>query len=206
MLVTFVTGVSPNASVHEAVLAEQKQHGDIIIGNFLDTYHNLTMKTMFLLKYFADSIPNARFLLKIDDNVCLNLTLILERLVQYRDTNIVFGHVMHKFPVVRDQTSKWYVSEEEYPDYHYPQYVAGPAYVLGMTAVRNILHVCGDIKTPLYIEDVFVTGICRIKATVMIRSDYYFCYNIDSKSKLCATDHRENTNFLMNISAQLVSD
>ena len=201
--VIFVCGISPNLTAHKHVLQEKELYNDVIIGDFLDTYYNLTLKSMFLLSHFTQYYPNAKFLLKIDDNVRLHLQLLLQRLWQYENTNIIIGHILRHFPPVRNESSKWYVSEETYPNQTYPSYAAGPAYIISDVAARNILRVCGAIKTPFYIEDVFVTGMCRVKAGIGFIHDKYICYEEHNKDILCAVEHRRETKFLLKLSSQL---
>ena len=50
--------------------------GDILVEDFVDTYNNLTLKTVFTLKY-ASSLVNLKYLFKSDDNCYLNLQVYL---------------------------------------------------------------------------------------------------------------------------------
>ena len=54
---------------------ESAEHGDILQETFQDSYNNLTIKSIFILKYYvgaADSLGN-KFLLKTDDDSFVHL-------------------------------------------------------------------------------------------------------------------------------------
>ena len=53
--VIFMLGNSFNDSLQSDVTMESLQHGDILQESFLDTYANLTVKSLMLLKWFTNS-------------------------------------------------------------------------------------------------------------------------------------------------------
>ena len=38
----------------ETIIEENEKHGDILMEDFIDSYSNLTLKTLFMLKHFRD--------------------------------------------------------------------------------------------------------------------------------------------------------
>ena len=65
-------------------MEENETYGDILMVDMVDHYNNLTLKTMHMLKFFNDldkldgQIP--KILIKVDDDVFLNLPLLIEQL------------------------------------------------------------------------------------------------------------------------------
>ncbi|NXS01802.1 B3GT4 galactosyltransferase, partial [Oxylabes madagascariensis] len=57
-------------------LAESRQHGDILLGDFADTYGNLSRKTLLLLRWARACCQRAPFLLKADDDVFVNVPAV----------------------------------------------------------------------------------------------------------------------------------
>ena len=53
--VIFMLGNSVNDSLQANVVQEAQKHGDIVQESFLDTYANLTIKSLMLLKWFTTS-------------------------------------------------------------------------------------------------------------------------------------------------------
>ncbi|NXR77274.1 B3GT4 galactosyltransferase, partial [Pycnonotus jocosus] len=58
------------------VVAESRQHGDILQGHFGDSYANLTVKTLLLLRWARACCEAAPFLLKADDDVFVNVPAV----------------------------------------------------------------------------------------------------------------------------------
>ena len=53
--VVFMLGNSVNDSLQGDVMSESETHGDLVQESFLDTYANLTVKSLMLLKWFTNS-------------------------------------------------------------------------------------------------------------------------------------------------------
>jgi len=70
--VVFIVGQTSPA-IDSRVQNESRNFGDILQEPFQDSYNNLTLKTIFLLKHFVRDRPRLNFLLKVDDNCYVNL-------------------------------------------------------------------------------------------------------------------------------------
>ena len=55
-------------------------HGDLVQENFVDSYRNLTLKTLMAIRWASTYCSNANFVLKIDDDVLVNPSPLLEYL------------------------------------------------------------------------------------------------------------------------------
>ena len=71
--ILFVVGLSQNATVMTAIDAEADKHHDVMQASFLDHYHNLTLKSLFAMRYARDYCHNTKFLVKSDDDMFINL-------------------------------------------------------------------------------------------------------------------------------------
>jgi hypothetical protein len=72
MRVVFAIGLSGNQSVNRMIRAEARRHGDILQEDFVDSYRNLTLKTMMIFKWASEQCAHARYLLRINDDVAVN--------------------------------------------------------------------------------------------------------------------------------------
>ncbi|KAL1481293.1 hypothetical protein MTO96_015729 [Rhipicephalus appendiculatus] len=72
-LVVFLLGTPSDQEVQRNVLAEQNAYGDIIQGDFMDTYRNLTYKTVMLIRWARRNCVSVEFVLKIDDDMLLGV-------------------------------------------------------------------------------------------------------------------------------------
>lgn len=117
MRVIFLTGYSSNQTVNEQLKEESQLYGDIVQESFMDTYKNLTLKTMMGIKWATKYCSNAKFYLKIDDDMVVNAPRLVEFLEHKNNTNLkntFLCNPLWKSEVIRDNTSKFYMSKEEF--------------------------------------------------------------------------------------------
>ncbi|KAG8239191.1 hypothetical protein J437_LFUL018850 [Ladona fulva] len=62
------------------VFEESRLHGDIIQEGFVDTYNNLTLKSVMLLKWTSQHCSSARYIMKTDDDMFVNVGAIVAHL------------------------------------------------------------------------------------------------------------------------------
>ncbi|XP_071481039.1 beta-1,3-galactosyltransferase 5-like [Diadema antillarum] len=170
----FVLGVT-DISKQVVIDDEAYRYGDIVQENFIDSYHNLTRKTVAAFKWASRFCRHANFVMKIDDDVMLHQQRLRRMLRNQPALNFSAGEVMIDTPVVRNASSsegKWYLSEEYYPNQTYPPYLNGHLYVLSSDLVEAVYHTA--VQTPLFPwEDVFV-GICLQKLRVKLTPIRFF--------------------------------
>ncbi|KAK7081476.1 Beta-1,3-galactosyltransferase 1 [Halocaridina rubra] len=138
----FMVGQTKDSSEQSSVEQESSTFHDIVQANFIDSYDNLTYKTIAILNWTATYCSQVPLLLKIDDDVMPNPMALSDFLTHYLSTNphpsSIMGKVRCCDPVLR--TGKWAVSEELYPSKMYPSYVAGPSYLVPTTVIPALLQ------------------------------------------------------------------
>ncbi|XP_043939459.1 beta-1,3-galactosyltransferase 4 [Protopterus annectens] len=162
VLTLFALGVPSNPDVLKALEKESKQYKDILLGNFVDTYYNLTLKTLMIMQWYITFCPHASFLLKVDEDVFVNTIAMVGYLASLgKNENLYMGRIHWHAKPFRDPKSKYFVSEADYPNDAYPTYCSGTAYLLSKDMARKIYVTA--LETPLFVfEDVYV-GICAKK-------------------------------------------
>ena len=133
----------------------------MIVDDMFESYLNLTLKTLRMFKWVRSHCPEAEFIVKIDDDVHLNLHKFYELLKPFTSSlegrNLIGGHLYEKSQPMRDPNSKWYTPTQLWPQEVLPNFVAGFFYVLGKDALAKIYAASFDL--PLFhLEDVFLTG------------------------------------------------
>ncbi|KAM3623222.1 uncharacterized protein V6R79_008604 [Siganus canaliculatus] len=162
----FMLGYSGGAGVEQMQMKLQQenlQYHDLIQSNFLDTYLNLTIKTMVIMDWLATRCPTAAYAMKVDSDMFLNIdNLVLMLQKQGIPTmNYLTGMLMWNRPVVRTKSSKWYVPEELYPEPTYPTYTLGMGYIFSNDLPQRFVEISKSIK-PFNIEDAYI-GMCMKK-------------------------------------------
>ena len=93
------------------MIEENDKYKDVIVEDFVDTYYNLTVKSVMLLRWVEHNCVNAKFIMKMDDDVYLNVDNLMAFLKEdYVSTeNFLIGKLYHNLQVDRRITSKWLV-------------------------------------------------------------------------------------------------
>lgn len=173
---------------------EAEQYDDIILENFIDSYNNLTIKSVMALKWITRNkcFQQAAFFMKCDDDTFVNVPNLLQFLLggtvplynetlDYYDShsyltlstmnrlnataNFMVGYMFCRAPVLGDVKSKWYMPYYMYPQDRYPTYLSGSGYLMSMDVVPQLYQ--ASLNTSLvYLEDVYVTGMCAEKANI----------------------------------------
>ncbi|XP_067684193.1 beta-1,3-galactosyltransferase 5-like [Haliotis asinina] len=160
----FMCGETTDPVLQEQLRAESNTFGDIVQGNFLDSYRNLTYKHVMALCWITSQCHEVRTVLKVDDDVLINIY----KLVSYSaQTGHYHGSLYCSFffggKPVRSTFDKWYTSEEQYPFEIYPPYCEGMAYITSVDEVKALCKASEDMKF-YWVDDTFVTGILARKA------------------------------------------
>uniref|UniRef100_A0AAZ1XW58 Hexosyltransferase n=1 Tax=Oreochromis aureus TaxID=47969 RepID=A0AAZ1XW58_OREAU len=147
----------------EKLKQENLQHHDLIQSDFIDSYLNLTIKTMVIMDWLTTHCPAAAYAMKIDSDMFLNADNLVIMLKQpgIPKTNYLTGMLMWNRPVIRSKNSKWYVPEEMYPESEYPTYTLGMGYVFSNDLPEKFVEISKSIK-PFNIEDAYI-GMCMKK-------------------------------------------
>uniref|UniRef100_A0A3B4AZI8 Hexosyltransferase n=1 Tax=Periophthalmus magnuspinnatus TaxID=409849 RepID=A0A3B4AZI8_9GOBI len=147
----------------QSLQQENDQHHDLIQSDFVDSYLNLTIKTMVIMHWLSTYCINATFAMKIDSDMFLNIDNLVDMLKkpEIPRMNYLTGMLMWNRPVVRSKNSKWYVPEEMYHEPTYPTYCLGMGYIFSNDLPMKFLEVSKTIK-PFNIEDAYI-GMCMKK-------------------------------------------
>ncbi|XP_063736903.1 beta-1,3-galactosyltransferase 1-like [Eleginops maclovinus] len=166
VLTLFMLGLYRAADVdvvQEKLQQENLLHHDLIQSDFLDTYLNLTIKTMVIMDWLVTRCPEAAYAMKVDSDIFLNIDNLV-MMLQKPDIpklNYLTGMLMWHRPVIRSKSSKWYVPVEMYPEPFYPTYTLGMGYVFSNDLPKKIVEASKSVNH-FTIEDAYV-GACMKK-------------------------------------------
>jgi hypothetical protein len=125
--IIFSIGMSNNETINRQIEEEHKINKDILqINNFNDDYYNMTIKIVKSFKWITQYCSNAKYILRINDDVILNTLSLIDHFkrLPYK-TNQAFGFALYNAAVNRDLSHKFSVSEKIYPKSTFDDYVDG---------------------------------------------------------------------------------
>lgn len=155
---------------------ENHLYGDLIQQNFLDSFHNLTLKLILQFHWMHSRCAHARFFMTADDDIFIhmpNLVTYLQDMSSRGVTDFWIGRVHRGAPPNRDNDSKYYVPFEMYPWVVYPDYTAGAGYVVSRDVADKIYQATLTLDASIYIDDVFM-GICANAIGVSPQEHIFF--------------------------------
>ncbi|TWW58956.1 beta-1,3-galactosyltransferase 2-like [Takifugu flavidus] len=159
----FMLGLSGGADAskqQEELRRESRQYRDLVQSDFLDSYRNLTIKTMMTLEWLATNCPRTSYVMKADSDVFLHVKNLVRLLLDSSTAkhNYMTGLVWWHSKVLRDPFNKFYMPRHVVPEPEYPPYPLGMSYVMSMDLPAKILGVSPQLKA-VFIEDVYL-GMC----------------------------------------------
>ncbi|XP_067412771.1 UDP-GlcNAc:betaGal beta-1,3-N-acetylglucosaminyltransferase 8 [Emydura macquarii macquarii] len=139
---------------------ESQAFGDVLVWDFEDTFFNLTLKDFLFLRWVLAHCPDARFVLKGDDDVFINtprLLAYLGALDDHRARMLYTGQIMANASPFRVAKSKYYIPESFYVG-PYPPYAGGGGYIFSGRLTQALVLMAQHVA--FYpIDDVY-TGLC----------------------------------------------
>lgn len=126
--------------VEDALAEEQRAHQDIIRLDVPDTYDSLSNKTLQFLRSFRDGlVPDARFVMKLDDDTFPHVQRLLE-VLRKEDSGFQFSYMgyFHRCAQVR-RSGKNAEPASTYAKSVFPTYASGSGYILSSPLARKVV-------------------------------------------------------------------
>lgn len=173
--------------LQEQLLLEDHLYGDLIQQDFLDSFHNLTLKLIMQFHWMHSYCAHAQFLMTADDDIFIHMPNLVSYLQDMRSSGVTdfwIGRVHKGAPPNRNKDSKYYVSYEMYEWSRYPDYTAGAGYVVSGDVADKIYHATLTLNASIYIDDVFM-GICANAVGVSPQEHVFFSGEHRAPYHLC---------------------
>jgi hypothetical protein len=156
-----------NETTDQSLYLEQQKYNDLIQGNFIDSYRNLSYKSLIAWKWIRNNCNQASYIFKLDDDIFLNIFKLKEILNNYNIFKSTSNSFICKVPnssPIRDPNSKYYVTENEFnlklyengtDNGNYPSYCSGVGVVMTPDIISKLYLKAFEIKL-FWIDDVYV--------------------------------------------------
>ncbi|XP_012286095.1 N-acetyllactosaminide beta-1,3-N-acetylglucosaminyltransferase 4 isoform X2 [Orussus abietinus] len=162
--IAFLVGQTDNETLDNAIMEESVENSDIIQEQFHDTYNNLTLKSVMILKWVTSNCKGSKYLMKTDDDMFVNVNTLMRTLkARPYTTNTLLGSLICNAKPILDPKNKWYTPKYMYSEKMYPNYLSGTGYVMSIDVAEKLYQAA--LATPLlHLEDVYITGVCARRA------------------------------------------
>ena len=90
-VLVFLLGSSSDQTIQAQIRDENIENSDIVQGNFLDTYHNLSYKNIMGKLWVTEFCPQTKFVVKTDDDCYVDLYSTLTIASAYLDTEVNYS-------------------------------------------------------------------------------------------------------------------
>ena len=160
--VIFIIG---QTSKQDDISQEASIHQDVLQANMVDHYNNLTLKSVFGLKFFLnesnfDDLP--QYLMKTDDDNYVNIPQLLKLLNAKELQPSSLFMIGHRWGTpsdpsvpIKNPKNKWFAPKYLFNGSSYPVFIAGAGYVTTRDAARCLYDKAMEL--PYYfLEDVFM--------------------------------------------------
>ena len=147
VIIRFVVGYSDQKDDPDEIRlrAEAEEFGDVVRIDMIDTYADLSMKTLKMFSVLPD-MWDASFYFKIDDDVAVNVPALADYLAQRAGQGNLYLGCMKSGQVLTDRRYKWFEPEHwRFGDaataegaINYPRHASGQVYGLAAPVARYI--------------------------------------------------------------------
>ena len=202
----FLVGQVKSKLLQEKLEDENRQHHDIVQADFIDSYKNLTLKSIALLHWVKTFCARSTYVLKADDDMYVSIPNLIEALRKMTQPKFILGHVFQRSKPIQNKRSKWYTPLKEFSEKFYPKYVSGTTYAVSTSAVADLYSTSLGVKL-FWLEDVYTTGLLARKAGVPRVHNPQFHYTTPPASgctfKTAITGHRYRLTNMLKIHNEL---
>ena len=173
--IVFLLGRTESDRTRRALEEEYTRYGDFLQEDFLESYRNLSLKTVMGLKWVVNYCNRARYVMKCDDDMIAHIPMILRLLTKKKYRSSIIGHI-NKGAMAQRQ-GLWRVSPDEFPFQYFPPYASGSAYILSADIIEGLYDMSEHVPL-IPIEDVYVTGVLgKIIGVTLVHEDGFTSWN-----------------------------
>ena len=174
--------------------AEQNQFQDILVGDFQDSYYNVTKKVLMGMNFIIEHAKEVEYVIHIDDDVYVSIPRFLEKIYGFTSSGdsdkLDCGTpIIKPYNVLRPDDKKhpeWGLSKTAYSKPQTPSYCNGPCYGMPIETYEKIYKGTKSInfKEIEKLDDLILTGILRAQYQIPIfEASGLFCWHLDNKKR-----------------------
>lgn len=169
--VVFMMGKASDDKMNEAIMAEHEKYGDLLIGDYLDSYRKITTKLLMAFQW-ATQIK-CSYILKTDDDVYIDIPKLTEWLNARGNPSSFYGGVLYSGRVVRNRYHRHYVSRDELPWDYYPEFCKGAMFVVSQSLISKMVELSRKV-TRISPDDAYIGVLANLLGVTPVSIDGFF--------------------------------
>ncbi|XP_040202976.1 N-acetyllactosaminide beta-1,3-N-acetylglucosaminyltransferase 3-like isoform X1 [Rana temporaria] len=138
----------------ERLIEEASTHRDIILWDFIESHHNLSLKERCFLEWLNYQCPEATYIFKGDDDEFVNPHALVSYIHASPRKYRLHIHGQQQIHAPPERWGKYAVPISVYPHGYYPAFVSGGGFLLPSELVPS-LHWAASIIPTFPLDDVF---------------------------------------------------
>ncbi|EDO38374.1 predicted protein, partial [Nematostella vectensis] len=157
--IQFMVGKTGDLRQDADIETEAATFGDILRGNYEETYRNIVVKVFYAFKWALQFKP--KYILKVDDDVYAHIPRFVSWLRKSSTPKRLYaGYVHFNAYISRNPKNQHYVSKKQFPEKKFPNYCAGPCYIISGNLLEEFTKQAK--KVPIFrVEDAFMGLLAR---------------------------------------------
>lgn len=167
MRIIFLLGQPEKATTQTLIEHESYVNKDIIQGKFLDSYKNLTHKGVLGLRWTAEYCPQAKIIVKVDDDVFLNVFKLIEQIeTNFKNkTREIWCPVRYNnTSLIQRKSGKWKVDDNEFKNLtHFPVTYCNGFFTILTSDIIPEMFEATKVTPFFWIDDVYLFGLLPAK-------------------------------------------
>uniref|UniRef100_A0A0N5AYB5 Hexosyltransferase n=1 Tax=Syphacia muris TaxID=451379 RepID=A0A0N5AYB5_9BILA len=165
--IIFVLGRPESSASWKIINQESSIYGDLLVIDMLDSYKNLSIKSVAILRWISRFCHAPSFFFQGDPDVAVFTTSVSD-VLKTKDNKVprIYGYCWESALVFRDGRNKWSMKHSIYSSYTYPRYVAGAAWMFSPAVPAMLLQVLNTPRPYFHIDDVLITGLLAERANI----------------------------------------
>ena len=162
--IIFLVGITRHKDEQRIIDEEYKRYGDIVQGDFIDDYRNLTYKAILGLQFISSYCSHVPYTIKSDDDVFANIFKIMQ-LTEERGPRNRFLVCFHWHGMMINRPGKdrsyerWWLPLDVLPGKKvFEPYCAGLGWIFTTNIAKELVKIA--YTTPFsWIDDAYISGI-----------------------------------------------
>ncbi|CAH8290834.1 unnamed protein product [Heterobilharzia americana] len=198
-----ISAWNTSSLIQSRIFYEHKIYQDILQFDFIESYYNVTRKLIGTIEYATLHCFNAKFILLIDQDFIvnpMNLAKYLSNINTIEYTRYVGGYIIQHAVPFRNENSKWFISNRNFPFNSYPSYPIGGTIIFSRPVVITLNKILRHMK--LFPFDDVLIGIILEKLQipiVHIKNIFFEKYISNVRQQFITLHTYDNANILFNI-------